>query len=575
MSVVPNGNATATVSLSPTNGFNGKVSVSISKLPAGVSVDPSSFDLTLSGAPQSQAITVAASPDVQVGNAQVQVSGVGNNAQASANVTLQVQAIPVTTWHYDNQRTGANLHENRLTLANVNQNSFGKLFTLPVDGAIVGQVLYLPNVTIGGKGTHNVIYAATMHDSVYAFDADSNGSPLWQTSLLPASATPMPIDVQGCQGVTQWTEVGIVSTPVIDESTGTLYVATKSYENATPIFRLHALDIQSGNEKLGGPVEISASFTLNGHTDTFSPLAEINRPALLLANGHLYLAFGSNGCNAFGVQGWVLSYNAATLAQEGTFNTEPGQALASIWLKGAGLSTDDGGNVFGESGEGSFNPGTNFGSSIFKLAQSGTNLQLADWFTPYNQAFLNSNDMDLNDSVLILPDQAGPHVHLAVGIGKEGTLYLLDRDNMGHFCDTCTAGDTQIVQEIPGIAGKATGALVYWNSRIYSTGVGAPVMAWALNNGLLSEVPVVQSAVGDGGHSPVLTAIADNNAILWQVNGSNLTAYDALSLNELYESALTNGRDDLPPLPHFAQIMVVNGKLYVGTNDSIAVFGLF
>ena len=482
----------------------------------------------------------------------------------------------VTTWHYDNARTGADTNETILNPANVNANTFGKLFDLPVDGAVIGQVLYLPNMSIPGKGTHNVVYAATMHDSVYAFDADNtdtNASPLWQVSLLPAGATPVPMTVQGCSATTAWTEVGISATPVIDPATGTIYVVAKTYEKGNSVFRFHALDVTTGSEKFGGPVPITATYTANGQTDTFNPLAETNRPALLLTNGRIYLAFGSNGCNNYGDQGWVISFNASTLAQEGAFNTEPGRNLAAIWMKGGGLSADSASNIYGETGEGSFTPGANFGSSVFRLTQSGNSLQVGDWFTPWNQAFLSENDLDLNDSVLVLPDQPGPHPHLALAVGKEGTVYVLDRDNMGNYCASCTAGDPQIVQELPQVA-KNTGCLVYWNGMVYSTGSGTPIMGWALSNGMLSTAPVVQTSPQDGGHSPIITSAGITNGILWQINGTNLTAYNALTLARLYVTSQTSGRDTLPALPHFAQLMVANGKVYIGTNSGITVLGL-
>jgi hypothetical protein len=486
-------------------------------------------------------------------------------------------SIAATTWHYDNARTGVNPNETILNLVNVNPNTFGKLYDLPADGAVVGQVLYLPNVAIPGKGTHNVVYAATMHDSVYAFDADNNTgantSPLWQVSMLPAGATPVPITVQGCSGVTAWTEVGIVATPVIDSATGTIYVVAKTYENGNSVFRLHALDVTTGSEKFGGPVQIAASYTLNGQTDTFNPLAETNRPALLLTNGHVYLAFGSNGCNAYGDQGWVISYNASSLAQEGAFNAEPGKALASIWMKGGGLSADSASNIYGETAEGNFTPGTNFGSSVFRLTQSGNTLHVADWFTPWNQAFLSQNDLDLNDAVLLLPDQPGSHPHMALAVGKEGTVYVLDRDSMGKYCASCAAGDTQIVQELQQVA-KHTGCLVYWNGMVYTTGTGYPILGWALSNGMLSSTPVAQTPAQAGGHSPIITSAGTANGILWQINSTNLSAYNATTLVQLYATSQTNGRDTLPPMPHFAQLMIVNGKLYIGTNSGITVLGL-
>jgi len=577
LAVVPGASGIVTVTVSPRDGFTGSVNVTISNVPAGVAVAPNPMQFSISSSPVSQPITVSAGFDAQLHNSTLALTGTSGNVSASANLNLQVQPLSVTTWHYDNARTGVNPTETILNLANVNPNAFGKLFDIPADGAVIGQVLYLSNVAIPGKGTHNVVYAATMHDSVYAFDADSNTganvSPLWQVSLLPPGATPVPVTVQGCSGVTGWSEVGVVSTPVIDAASGTIYVVAKTYENGNSVFRLHALDVTTGSEKFGGAVQITATYTLNGQTDTFNPLAEINRPALLLTNGHVYLAFGSNGCNDYADQGWVISYNASTLAQEGAFNTEPGQILASIWMKGGGLSADSASNIYGEAAEGNSTPGTNFGSSVFRLTQSGNSLQVADWFTPWNQDFLNKNDLDLNDAVLLLPDQPGSHPHLALAVGKEGTIYLLDRDNMGKYCASCTAGDPQIVQELQQVA-KLTGCLVYWNGMVYSTGTGYPIMGWALTNGMLSTTPAVQTPRQVGEHSPIISSTGTANGILWQLNGSNLTAYDATTLVPLYVNSQTNGRDNFPSIPHFAQLMVVNGKLYIGTNSGVTVFGL-
>ena len=577
LAVVPGASGIVTVTVSPRDGFTGSVNVTISNVPAGVAVAPNPMQFSISSSPVSQPITVSAGFDAQLHNSTLALTGTSGNVSASANLNLQVQPLSVTTWHYDNARTGVNPTETILNLANVNPNAFGKLFDIPADGAVIGQVLYLSNVAIPGKGTHNVVYAATMHDSVYAFDADSNTganvSPLWQVSLLPPGATPVPVTVQGCSGVTGWSEVGVVSTPVIDAASGTIYVVAKTYENGNSVFRLHALDVTTGSEKFGGAVQITATYTFNGQTDTFNPLAEINRPALLLTNGHVYLAFGSNGCNDYADQGWVISYNASTLAQEGAFNTEPGQILASIWMKGGGLSADSASNIYGEAAEGNSTPGTNFGSSVFRLTQSGNSLQVADWFTPWNQDFLNKNDLDLNDAVLLLPDQPGSHPHLALAVGKEGTIYLLDRDNMGKYCASCTAGDPQIVQELQQVA-KLTGCLVYWNGMVYSTGTGYPIMGWALTNGMLSTTPAVQTPRQVGEHSPIISSTGTANGILWQLNGSNLTAYDATTLVPLYVNSQTNGRDNFPSIPHFAQLMVVNGKLYIGTNSGVTVFGL-
>ncbi len=438
-----------------------------------------------------------------------------------ARVHLLAQTS-VITWHYENERTSANTSETVLTPSNVNSAGFGKLTTLPVDGFVVGHPLYLPSVNVLGQGVHNVVYVATMHDSVYAFDADSaNTSPLWMTSILtysPAGATSVPATVKKDSGTTGWAEVGIVSTPVIDPVTGTLYLVAETYENGNVIHRLHALDVTSGLEKFGGPTTIAATYTLNGITTTFADLYQMNRPGLLLANGHIYA----------------------------------------------------------ETSEGFYAAGTNLSISVLKLSQTGTSLALADWFTPYNYQYLSDKDLDLNDGVLILPDQPGPYPHEAVAEGKEGTIYLLNRDSMGQLCSNCTTGDTQIVQEIPQGAGRQSGTPVYWNNTVYFTGQSSPVFAYTLSNGALVNPPSAQSIkIGGGGHA-IITANGNSHGILWFINGArDLWAMDAITLQTLYTSnQAANGRDTLPPLAHFATPIAADGKVFVGTQNSLIVYGL-
>jgi len=494
-----------------------------------------------------------------------------------AQVHLLAQTS-VTTWHYDNARTSANASETTLTPSNVNSTSFGKLFTDPVDGIIVGHPLYLPNVSIPGQGVHNVAYVCTMHDSVYAFDADNgNPTPLWTTSVLnysPAGATTVPATVTKETGI-GWTEVGIISTPVIDPETGTLYLVSETYENANVVHRLHALDVTTGQEKFGGPTTITATYTLNGATTTFADLYQINRPGLLLANGHIYIGFGSNCCNAYS-QGWVLSYNAATLQQEGTYTSEPGKALASIWQKGAGLSADSNGNIYGETAEGFYSAGTNLSISVLKISQLGTTLVLGDWFTPYNWQYLSDHDSDLNNAPVILPDQTGPYPHELIAEGKEGTIYVLNRDSMGQLCSSCTAGDTQIAQEIPQGAGTGSGTPVYWNNTLYFTGESSPVRAYTISNGTLVIPPFLQPRqIGGGGHA-IITASGNTNGILWFTSGGEgLLALDAITLQTLYASGqAANGRDTVPPLAHFATPIAADGKVFIGTQNSLVAYGL-
>jgi len=491
---------------------------------------------------------------------------------AAIVMSIPTQAqTKVVTWHYDNARTSANLTETILTPANVNPTTFGKLFTDPVDGYIVGHPLYLPGITIGGA-IHNVVYVATQHDSVYAFDADHAGPPLWQTSFLLNGATTVPIAVQKCGGVTAWTEVGIVSTPVIDATAGTLFLVAKTVESGAFVHRLHAVDVLTGLEKPGSPVKIAATFSSGGNTYTFADKMQVNRPGLLLSNGNVYIAFGSDGCNNGPEQGWVIAYSASTLQLVGAFDDMPGGNFSAIWQQGAGISADVLGNVYAESGEGQINPGggIQLGQTIIKLA---SNASLVDWFTPFNWSSILANDQDLNNAVLILPDQSGSHPHEAIAFGKAGVVYLLDRDNLGKLCSTCTTTNTQIVQELPSF-GPEPGSAAYWNGRVYFTPQHSPLVAYSLNNGLLSTTPVAQSNKVIGGGSALITANGNTNAILWEME-PGLTAYDALSLKQIYKAnQAPNGRDLLPPLPHFATTVVADGKAFVGTTNSLAVYGL-
>ena len=480
---------------------------------------------------------------------------------------------PVLTWHYDNARTGADTTEVQLTPANVNPNSFGKVATLPVDGLIIGHPLYLPSVSIPNVGTRSVVYVATMHDTVYAFDANGGDAPpLWSTSLLTYSgsgATPVPISVKGCQPTVAWTETGVISTPVIDPNSGTIYLVAETYESGNVVHRIHALDVTTGKEQTGWPVTIAGEFTLNGVQTKFVDTHQMNRPGLLLSNGHLYIAFGGPSCNTGG-SGWVMSYNVSNGQQEGAFTVEPGKLLASIWQKGAGISADSQGNVYAETGEGAVVPGTNLGNSVIKLSQVGTTLSLTDWFLPYNWSTLNAQDLDLNNAVVVLPDQAGSP-NEAITMGKEGTIYVIDRDAMGKSClPDCTASDTQLVQEVPKVATQAFTPVV-WNGRVYITG-SSKMQIFSLANGTLT----LQSStvVGSTTH-PVVTANSSSNGIIWFMNGSVLAARNAITLAPLYSSRqAANGRDTLPPTAHFASPIVADGKVLVGTQNSLVIYGL-
>ena len=492
-------------------------------------------------------------------------------------VAAGARVVPtsILTWHYDNLRRGANTTEVTLTQANVNYKTFGKLSTKPVDGYVAAQPLYVPNVNIAGQ-VHNVVFVATLHDSVYAFDADdTNTTPLWFTSIFtysPAGATTVPTSVKKDPGTTGWVELGIASTPVISPSTGTLYLVAETYENSQVVHRLHALDITTGLEKFGGPTTIAATYTYNGVRTTFKDLYQINRPGLLLASGQIFIAWGSNGNNSYS-QGWVMSYSASTLQQVGAVTLEPGTTLASIWQKGAGLAEDALGNIYGISAEGPYVAGSNLSTSVVKFSQTN-GIQIADYFTPYNHQTLSKGDADLT-GIVLFPPQPGSYPNEMVGMGKEGTIYLLNRDQMGGLCATCTTGDTQIVQEIPQGAGRQSGNPCFWNQRLYFTGQDSPVQAYTVRNGTLVVPPVTSPQAMAGGSHCFVTANGTTNSVLWLMNGSTLYALNAVSLKTLYISnQAPNQRDIIPPAVHFPQPIAADGKVFVGTKNSLVTFGL-
>ena len=509
--------------------------------------------------------------------------------------SLLVAQVSVTTYHNDNARTGQDTAETTLTPANVNSNQFGKLFSTTVDGYVYAQPLYMPNVNIAG-GTHNVLYVATEHDSLFAIDADS-GAVLWQQSFINPSAgitTASSSDV-ACGDLVP--EIGITSTPVIDPATGTIYLVAKTKENGNFFQRLHALDIATHAEKFGGPVVISA--TTQGRT--FDPLKQANRPGLLLENGHVVIAWASH-CDNGPYQGWVISYNAATLAQDAAFNTEPDSIngfFGGIWMSGDGVAADSNGNLYFATGNGDYRSATgDWGDSIVKLnGPSGGTLNVADWFTPFNQGSLSGGDTDLGSGgVMLLPDLPSGK-QLLVQMGKEGKIYLLDRNNMGKYCPDlsppCSGGDPQIVQEIPGASNGIWGAPSYWNGNVYYGGGsdgGTPdnLLAFSFNannSGLLSTSPTSKSpnSFAFATAAPVISANGNSNGIVWIVDNSAfassccqaLYAYDATNLaNMLYNSNQATGQRDVPGgAVKFTAPIIANGKVYVGSQGKVSAFG--
>src|SRR5467141_2165266 len=484
---------------------------------------------------------------------------------------------PFLTGRSDISRSGANTNETLLTPTNVSKNSFGRLFSFPVDYVVMAQPLYMPNVNIPGQGTHNVIYIVTQADSVYAIDAD-NGAQLWYASMLNVGGTTASGIYLPCGTGPGYNQEGIVSTPVIDPTTNTMYLVAKTLLNTTVRHHLHALDITTGYEQTGSPVLITATSTSNaGHVTVFNSKHQKNRPGLLLLNGVLYLGFGSNSCND-GNSGWVLSYDATSLSQLAVFNASPDYGLTSIWQSGVGLAADASGNIFVETAEAGGNGfdvpngGQTYCNSVLKLSPS---LTVADYFTPWSVAYLNSHDLDLSSTgAIILPDQDGPFPHELIAGGKQGIVYVLNRDSLGMF----SANDSQVLQEVTLESGTANdvlfGSPAYWNNTLYFAPNASPLMAFPLSGGLLGT-PLNTSGSYAGSHSPSISANGTSNGVLWAMTGQ-LLAFDAVSLKLLYTTnQAPNGRDTLPPVGHFVTQTVTNGRVYVGTRNSLEAYGLF
>lgn len=513
--------------------------------------------------------------------------------------------VSVLTYHYDNFRTGQNTNETVITPANLSSSTFGLLFSYNVDGQVYAEPLLVPGVVFPGQGAHNVLYVATQHDSVYAFDADSNqgtnGGLFWHVSLGTSAVTPNS-DFGNRYGPYHDIdpEVGITSTPVIDAASGTLYVDAFTHEGASYLHRIHALNITNGSERASSPVIVSASVAGVGvgsvsGTLRFDPQQHLQRPALTLAGGILYVAY-SGYADSDPYHGWVIGFDASTLKQltNYVYNTTPNATVAAygstageggLWMSGNGLSVDANTNLYFEVGNGSFNAntgGTEYGDSFVKLSTAGT-LSVADYFTPFNQATLAANDTDLGSGgPLLLPDSAGTvaHPHLMVGCGKEGKIYLLDRDNLGHFN---SVSDSQIVQEIPNAVGGTWSSGAYFNNLIFYQGTSDVLKSFRLANGLLGTAPASQSSTTFGfpGATPVISANGTNNAIAWVIQSDGypggpavLHAYNAYNLGqEYYNSGMAAARDNPGGAVKFTVPTVANGKVYVGANGQVSVFG--
>jgi uncharacterized repeat protein (TIGR03806 family) len=515
------------------------------------------------------------------------------------------------TFHYDNTRQGQNTNELFLTLSSVNTSTFGKLFTYSLDGYMYSEPVYIPNVVINGQ-PHNIVFAATENNSVYAFDADSNaganGGLLWQTNLGIAEISINNYGVRYHHNVLN-PLIGITGTPVIDPVSGTIFLDTFTgpIANTNSGYHvLHALNITNGTEQPYSPVLVNAQFTGTGVDSSngivrFNPSMHMNRPAMTLAGGILFVSYGSYG-DTDPYHGWVIGYNATNLVQltNYVFCTTPNAttnvfgvnaAEGALWMGGGGPCVDQNTNVYFEVGNGSFSAHTNggdYGDSFVKLSAVSNLLVAMDYFAPSNQSSMDVNDTDLGSGgPILLPDSVGSaaHPHLIVGAGKEGTIYLVDRDNMGHFDST----SNHIVQTLPNVMGGIWGVPAYWNGRIYYQGAGDVLKAFAISNAFITPVPATKTTSSFSTYTtPSISANGNNNGIAWVIqtdayNGGNgvtggsavLHAYNATNLaQEIYNSNQNLSRDNPGAALKYATPVVVNGKVFVRGEYALSVFGL-
>ncbi len=511
-----------------------------------------------------------------------------SRAQAQVNVLMH---------HNDLARTGQNLNETLLTPSNVNTQSFGLLFTQPVDGEVYAQPLYLSQVDFPDHTTHNLVFVVTAHDSVFAFDADSNvrtdAQPIWHASFTDPAAgiTSVPIDDIAPDPVSP--EVGITSTPVIDPDTQTIYVVARTKEakgvTSVNVQRLHALDVRTGAEKFGGPVEIRAATPGRGAGAdengliAFNPLREHQRAALLLSGGVVYICWASIG-DILPYHGWVIGYDAQTLRQVAVIDLTPTGSEGGIWQSGGGPAVDEDGALYVVTGNGTFDETalTDWGSCALRLTPTADGLSVADYYAPYNYAHLDIADEDLGSGgPVLLPALPDSVQRLLVFAGKEGKICVADRAHLGGWRPR---DDSQLVQALPNAIGPCFATPAYFNQRLYFGGVGDRLKAFAVNGGLLSSNPVSRTSLvfGYPGPTPSVSADGTNNAIVWALENAGfatfsptvLHAYDANDLSvEFYNSSMAGSRDVAPQAVRFTVPTVANGKVYVPGRNGLAVYG--
>jgi len=513
------------------------------------------------------------------GNSKHTISATDGTQTASATVWVSAVA-GVYSYKYDKSQTGANTDEQALTPSVVNTSTFGKLASYSVDGNVLGQPLYVAGVNIPNKGVHNVVYVATTHDSVYAFDADGKTStPLWKRSFINTSAgitTYPPVDTC-CVS-----EVGIAGTMVIDPSTGTIYVAAATKENGTFVHRLHALDITSGAERPNSPVEISGSVAGTGDSSSggmvqFVPYYHFQRAALLLSNGAVYVSYGSfNDVRPY--HGWVFGFDADTLQQIGVFCVSPNGFEGGIWAAGGGPTADASGAIYVATGNGTYSAssgGRDYSQSVVKLDH---NLNVLDYFTPFDWSTTNKIDRDIGSSnVMLLPSvPTGVPSHLAVNVNKAGNMYVMNYDQLGHFHSTSNSG---IFQSFTGFnLIRVTAA--FWNNSFYFAPLDSAMVKLNLTSSGFSRTPASQTSFTFPypGTPAVISADDDTNGIVWATRHGGgaaiLYAFDATNLTKMLWASSNTSRDTANTSVRFAVPMVANGRVYLAGKSALVIYGL-
>jgi hypothetical protein len=515
-----------------------------------------------------------------------------NSATLTVSAATQTATgADVTTYHNDVERTGQDLTETTLTPTNVTSQTFGLLRNLMVDSSVDAEPLYLSQLSVAGA-THNVVFVETEHDSAYAFDADT-GAQLWKTSLLGSGETTS--DTRSCSQIVP--EIGITSTPVIDRNAGQhgiIFMVAMSKNGSTYYQRVHALDVTTGAELLGGPETVQATYpgagaNSSGGQVVFDPKQYAERAGLLLLNGVIYMSWTSH-CDIQPYTGWIMGYNELNLAQTSVLNLTPNGSEGSVWQSGGGLAADSQGSIYALVANGTFDTALDangfpsnhdYGNAFVRISTTGGTLTVADYFDMYNTVSESGNDTDLGSGgVMLLPnltDGSGNVQTLAVGAGKDGNLYVVNRANMGKF----NASANNVYQELQGVLPNGIwGVPAYFNNTVYYCDQGGTLKAFSISTAKLSSTPTQTTASFTyPGVLPSVSANGSSNGIVWAIENTSpavLHAFLASNLaNELYNSnQAANGRDQFGTGNKFITPMIADGKVFAATTNSVAVFGL-